>query len=110
MPILAPVLGNELATAIIEHRDTLREPMTEYAAKLQVKEYLACGDPVAAAEMQILRGWISIRAPWFLNEIRKDQRTSAQSGRRTIADAARSFDAQFGDRNAAFGLPVIARH
>ena len=74
MPILASVLGEELAAAIIEHRDTLREPLTEYAAKLQVKEYLACGNPVAAAEMQILRGWRAIRSSWFFNEMQKDRR------------------------------------
>jgi len=72
LPILIPVLGKELALAIIEHRDKVKkEPLTEYAAKLQVKEYLKCGDPVAAAEMQILRGWRSIRCDWFLNETRK---------------------------------------
>jgi hypothetical protein len=74
MPILIPVLGEELAAAVIEHRDTLREPLTEYAAKLQVKEYIATGDPVAAAEMQILRGWRSIKNSWFQNEIQKDRR------------------------------------
>lgn len=73
MPILVPVLGQELAAAIIEHRDMLREPLTEYAAKLQVKEYLACGNPIAAAEMQILRNWRAIKSSWFFNELRKDQ-------------------------------------
>ncbi len=74
MPILAPILGERLAAAIIEHRDTLREPLTEYAAELQVKEYLKTGNPVAAAEMQILRGWRAIRCAWYDNEIRKDAR------------------------------------
>ena len=75
MPILVPVLGQELATTIIEHKNMLREPLTEYAAKLQVKEYLACGNPVAAAEMQILRGWRAIRSSWFFNELQKDRRS-----------------------------------
>lgn len=73
MPILAPVLGERLAAAIIEHRDMLREPMTEYAAELQVREYVKCGDPVAAAEMQILRNWVAIKSTWFANELRKDR-------------------------------------
>jgi hypothetical protein len=110
MPILIPVLGEELAAAVIEHRDTLREPLTEYAAKLQVKEYIATGNPVAAAEMQILRGWRAIKNSWFQNEVRKDQRQFSQSTRRTIADAARSYDAQFGNSDASVWVPVLGRH
>lgn len=79
MPILVPILGEELAAAVIEHRDTLREPLTEYAAKLQVKEYLATGNPIAAAEMQILRGWRSIKCAWFQNEMKKEQRSAPRS-------------------------------
>lgn len=76
LPILAPVLGDKLARAIIEFRDDVKkEPLTEYAAELQVKEYLKCGDPVAAAEMQILRSWRAIKVSWFQNEIRKDDQS-----------------------------------
>lgn len=32
------------------------------------------------------------------------------NGRRTIADAAASFNARFDNFDAAFGLPLIARH
>jgi hypothetical protein len=75
MPILAPILGEELAAAIIELRDDVkREPLTELAAKLQAKEYLKTGNPIAAAEMQILRSWRSIRADWYFNEIDKQRR------------------------------------
>lgn len=75
MPILVPILGEKLAAAIIEFRDNVKkEPLTEYAAELQAKQYLLTGNPVAAAEMQILRSWRSIRADWYANEIRKDAR------------------------------------
>jgi len=57
MSILSPLLGDELAEAIIQHRKAKKPPFTAYAAKLQVKEYIKTGDPIAAAEMQILRGW-----------------------------------------------------
>lgn len=74
MPILAAVLGDEMAAAIIEHRDiVIRIPLTETAARLQAKEYLKTGNPVAAAEMQILMSWRAIRADWFFNELRKQQ-------------------------------------
>lgn len=77
LPILIPVLGEDLARAIIEHRDdVVRVPLTETAARLQAKEYLATGRPREAAEMQILRGWRAIRKSWFENEIRKDERNA----------------------------------
>lgn len=80
MPILIPVLGEKLAAAIIDFRDNVKkEPLTEYAAELQVKQYLLTGNPIAAAEMQILRSWRSIKADWFFNEIQKEQRTSSRS-------------------------------
>lgn len=75
MPILAPVLGEELAAAIIELRDVVKkEPITEYAAKLLVKEYVKTGNPRGAADMQILRSWRGFRADWYANEIEKEQR------------------------------------
>ncbi|WP_259668429.1 hypothetical protein [Rhizobium lentis] len=80
MEILSPLLGDELASAVIEHRKrTVKKPLTAYAAKLQVKEYIKTGDPVAAAEMQILRGWQAIRADWYFNEIEKQKRNAPTS-------------------------------
>lgn len=97
MPILIPVLGEELAAAVIEHRDTLREPLTEYAAKLQVKEYLKTGDPVAAAEMQILRGWRALKSDWFFNEIRKEQRNQPRRSN-DMADFAADVMGRYDER------------
>lgn len=98
LPILIPVLGEELALAIIEHRDKVKkEPLTEYAAKLQVKEYLKCGDPVAAAEMQILRSWVSIRADWFLNELRRQERNAPRRSN-DMADFAADLMGRYDDR------------
>lgn len=77
MDILSPILGDELAAAIIDHRKrTVKKPLTVYAAKLQVQEYIKTGEPIAAAEMQILRGWQAIRADWYFNEIEKQKRNT----------------------------------
>ena len=109
--ILSPALGTELAEAIVEHRNkTVKKPLTAYAAKLQVKEYLKTGDPVGAAEMQILRGWQAIKADWYFNEIRKQERQSVGTGRRTIADAARSFITSHDYSRDAFGVPSLKHH
>jgi hypothetical protein len=112
MEILSPVLGDELAEAVIEHRKrTVKKPLTAYAAKLQVKEYLKTGDPQAAAEMQILRGWQAIRADWYFNEIQKQERQQQRgSGRRTVTDAAIDLINRADNRGFAFGLPQLQRH
>lgn len=92
LPILIPVLGEKLASAIIEFRDVVKkEPLTEFAAELQVREYLKCGDPVAAAEMQILRSWRAIKSSWYFNELAKDARRPQQNQRRSAMDAARDL-------------------
>lgn len=106
LPILTPVLGEELALAIIEHRDKVKkEPLTEYAAKLQVKEYLKCGDPVAAAEMQILRGWRSIRCDWFQNEMRKQERNAPRRSN-DMADFAADLMGRYDEHTSA----ITGRH
>lgn len=80
MPILAPVLGHDLAAAIIDFRDNVkREPITEYAARLLARQYLKTGDPVAAAEMQILRSWRGMDADWFFKEQQREQRTTSRA-------------------------------
>ena len=108
--ILSSVLGDEVATAIIEHRRvTVKKALTAYAAKLQVKEYLKTGDPVAAAEMQILRGWQAIKADWYFNELHKTQRQSSK--RETIADVAREFiEGSNRDHRAPIGISQFGRH
>lgn len=111
MEILSPVLGEELAEAIIDHRKrTVKKPLTAYAAKLQVKEYLKTGNPKEAAEMQILRGWQAIKADWYFNELQKQERQQRGSGRRTVVDAASDLINGSGHSGFAFGLPQLQRH
>src|ERR1044072_7006048 len=77
MEILSPILGNELPAAITKHaKRTVKKPLTVYAAKLQVQEYIKTGQPIAAAEMQILRGWQAIRADWYFNDVEKQKRNT----------------------------------
>lgn len=112
MEILSPVLGPELAAAIIEHRSrTLKKPLTAYAARIQVKEYLKTGNPVDAAEMQILRGWRAIKSDWYFNEkAREAGSADANTGRRTLVDAARDFLSGDDHSGDAFGLSGLRRH
>jgi len=57
----------DLAEELIKHRQRLRKPMTDFAAKLLAKKLAACPDPNAAAEMMIEKGWQSIEPSWVQN-------------------------------------------
>ncbi|AHG44423.1 hypothetical protein RLEG12_14835 [Rhizobium leguminosarum bv. trifolii CB782] len=111
MDILSPVLGEELAAAVIEHRKrTLKRPLTAYAAKIQAREYLLTGDPAGAAEMQIFRGWQAIKCDWYLKEKAREAQSINSSPRRTTVDAARDFLSGEDHSGDAFGFPGIIRH
>ena len=111
--ILSPILGDELAQAVIEHRKAKRAKLTAYAAKLQVKEYIKTGEPIAAAEMQILHGWQAIRADWYFNQIAKDKKSAEQArpaAFKTSADRYQSREefirASIAKNRAEEGRPV----
>jgi hypothetical protein len=88
MAVLVPVLGEELAAALIEHRRvTIKKVLTPYAAKLLIKEYEKTGDPRAACEMQIVRSWQGFKASWYFKEIANDQKAIGGS----FIDAARAL-------------------
>lgn len=115
MPILSPVLGEELAAAVIEHRDdVIRIPLTETAARLQVLEYLKTGDPKAAAEMQILRGWRAIKNSWFQNELRKERGATTRQKpmtdfQRGQIDIKQQLESRiYGDRDEYAGATIDA--
>jgi hypothetical protein len=97
MEILSPVLGDKLAKAIIDHRIAKKAKLTPYAAELQVREYLKTGNPVAAAEMQLLHGWQAIKATWYFKEIEKDRRSPARNSS-DMADFTSDFMSRYNER------------
>jgi hypothetical protein len=64
MAIFTPVLGEELAEDIIKHRIGKKCPLTPRGARSLLKEYIASGDAVAAAEEHLNRGWVGYRSDW----------------------------------------------
>lgn len=66
--ILLEVLNDETAIAVIEHRTSLRKPLTPRAARLLVNELQKTPDPNAAADEMILRGWQSFKADWGVKD------------------------------------------
>ena len=61
---LEEVLDADHAEAVIEHRQRLRKPLTERAAKLMAAELAKFPDPNSAADRMIGKGWLTIDASW----------------------------------------------
>jgi len=68
--ILSGILSGETAQAIVEHRAKLKSPLTAHAAKLLARQFSAFGDPTAAAEEMIARGWKGFKPEWMANQAR----------------------------------------
>ena len=62
---LETVLDEEHSAEVLKHRQRLRKPLTDYAAKLLAKKLALCPDPNAAADMMIEKGWQSIEPSWL---------------------------------------------
>ena len=62
---LRTVLDEEHVTGILDHRKAIRKPLTERAAMLLAKELQKTGDPNAAADEILLRGWRGFKADWM---------------------------------------------
>lgn len=62
---LCEVLDDERASALIEHRNRLRAPLTVRAAELLARQLaLARDGPAAAADLMLERGWKGFKAEW----------------------------------------------
>ncbi|ASQ10212.1 hypothetical protein CDO22_08575 [Sinorhizobium meliloti] len=65
LEILSPVLGDDLAKDIIQHRRGLKCPLTARGAKALLKQYEMTGNAVEAAEEHLNRGWQGFKAEWM---------------------------------------------
>lgn len=61
---LESVLDPDHAEAVIQHRQRIRKPMTERAAKMLAGDLAKFSDPNAAADRMILKGWSTIDVSW----------------------------------------------
>jgi hypothetical protein len=62
---LRVVLDDDHARAVIDHRQRLRKPLTEHAAKLLADKFRRCPDPNAAADAMIANGWLRVELEWL---------------------------------------------
>jgi DNA-binding transcriptional MocR family regulator len=61
---LALVVGESHAQAVVDHRKSIRKPLTDRAAELLAKEFAKTPDPQAAADQMIMNGWQGFNAQW----------------------------------------------
>ncbi len=73
---LEKVLDSKHAAAILDHRKVMRRPLSPYAAALLSKNLKKCGDPNAAADYMIERGWQSINPEWMRNGSTQNRKSS----------------------------------
>ncbi|MCP5007913.1 MAG: hypothetical protein GY941_28865, partial [Planctomycetes bacterium] len=64
---LLEVLPEEIAQAVVDHRKSIRKPLTAYASKLLAGKFNKTGQPEAAAKMMIANGWQGFEVGWFQN-------------------------------------------
>jgi len=87
---LGVVLDPEHTTAVIEHRNRMRKPLTPYAAKLLAQKLRASPDPNAAADLMIEKGWQSFEPHYLDGQTNRPNGTgppATPSNRKPIRDA-----------------------
>lgn len=70
---LETTVDAERAAELIKHRNRLRKPLTDYAAKLLAGKLSQCPDPNAAADLCIEKGWQSIEPGWLHPQANRSQ-------------------------------------
>lgn len=69
-------MDEDHAKALIDHRRALRKPLTAHAAELLLKRMQAWGDPNAAVDEMLVRGWQGFDADWL--KAKKDKKDAAR--------------------------------
>lgn len=82
---LAAVLDPEHAAAVVDHRQSMRKPLTAYAARQLAAKMAKCQDPNAAADEMISNGWQGFKPEWLESRSSPQHRATAPPGR-TVSD------------------------
>lgn len=62
--ILKEAMAEDLAIDIVKHRRRKKAHITARIARSLVREYKAFGDVEKAAELHLMRGWVSFESAW----------------------------------------------
>ena len=63
--VFTDLLGLDLATAVVEHRQRLGSPLTVRAAEMLLRQLEQYHDPPAGAEEMLARGWRGFKVAWM---------------------------------------------
>lgn len=74
---LSAVLDADRVEAVLDHRRSLRKPLTAHAARLLARKFAACPDPAAAADAMIANGWQGFEPEWLDRRQRPQNRPQA---------------------------------
>lgn len=67
---LASVLDDVHVSAVLDHRQKIRKPLTAHAAHLLAAKFAACPDPNAAADAMVANGWQGFEPAWMEDRTR----------------------------------------
>jgi hypothetical protein len=87
--ILLTILSSEQAKAVIEHRRSLRCPLTKRSSELLVRELGKWPDPNEAADAMIANGWRGFKVEWLENAGRRNGREAPRSAKERVAEKVR---------------------
>lgn len=111
---LEEVLSPEVASAVIEHRQRLRKPLTERAAKNLSISLARFPDPNAAADRMIEKGWLSIDPEWAGatprgSPPRAPSRSALADSAERLVQSMRSAD-EIRSGSSGPGIPALIPH
>ena len=112
---LIPVLGDDLASAVVEHRQRIRKPLTVRAAEMLARRFEKYHDPPAGAEMMLARGWQGFEAQWMENDRRKGNTPNDRSDRKTEMarrqdDRSKADGGMADEANRGDAVPLLSTH
>jgi hypothetical protein len=87
---LSAVLDNDHASAVVEHRDKLRRPLTIHAAKLLASKFAKCPSPNDAADAMIANGWQGFEPDWMQTRINGHGKAAPKSDFQQHQDAVQA--------------------
>ncbi len=111
--ILCEAIPTDLAEDIVRLRRRKKAHLTKRIASRLVTEYRAYGDPEKAAEIHLMRGWISFENSWVQKHVHQPSRqpmpTPFQQRHRNAIDAFdRALGVQVNDQPSLYDYDMPA--
>jgi uncharacterized protein YdaU (DUF1376 family) len=83
---LSLVLDDAHVSAVIDHRQRIRKPLTAFAAKLLAEKFAASPDANQAADMMVMNGWQGFDPSWAADRVNGHRGGRGPPGEPSMAD------------------------